>query len=158
MYQVTCIECGKKYESAVKRDGYCEECRSKKIAETKHKYYESRKLKRAETKKTLKNCERCDRLFDPVKSDQTLCARCQLLKEQNYKMTASNQYRKDFNDVIQIKVPKGRRAVLKETAGKYGMNLTSFILRSIDFFDNVYSLPLEDIENIEAIVYKRDKK
>ena len=158
MYPVTCVECGKEYFSAVNRNGYCDECRSKKIAETKHNYYETRKVKRAEVRDKLKKCTECGRIFNAVKSDQELCDKCQFLKENNYRMTASNQYRKDFKDVIQIKVQKGRRDELKEIAGKYGMNLTTLIVQSIDFYQSVYDLPREDIDKIEAIIKNGRKK
>lgn len=158
MYEVTCTECGKKYLSAVNRDGYCEECRSRKIAETKHNYYETRKVKRAEVRETLKKCKNCGKVFNAVKSDQELCEKCQYLKESNYKMTASNQYRKDFNDVIQIKVPKGQRAEIKKVAGKYGMNVTDYFRTSIDFFDTVHSLPKAELDKIYAIIEENRKK
>ncbi len=157
MYEVTCMECGKKYFSDINRNGYCEVCRSKRIAETKHNYYEARKVRRAEVKNTLVRCADCGKLFNAVNAYQKRCEKCQLLREQNYKMTASNQYRKEHTDVIQFKVPKGERDELKKYAASQNMTLTSLILRSVEFYKDINELPEEEIRQIHEMISKNKR-
>ncbi len=152
MFNVICKDCGKEYHSDINRNGYCEECRSKRIAKSKHKYYESRKGTRADIKDKLTACEQCGRLFDAKMSSQKLCSICQLLKERNYRMTSSNQYRKDNQDVIQIKVPKGMRDDLKKYAASRNMSLTSLIRLSLELEKSIYSLPQERIDRITELI------
>lgn len=154
MFELTCIECGKKYFSERNKDGYCELCRSRKIADSKHKYYENRKHTRAEVKSKLTACEQCGRLFDAKNSAQKLCSICQLLKEREYKMTASNQYRKDNQDVIQFKVPKGRRDELKAYAESQRRTLTTLILDSLRLFEDIHKQPEERVREIYELIYK----
>ncbi len=158
MFEVTCKECGKKYQSEKNRDGYCEVCRSRRIAETKHKYYETRKAKRDEIRKKVDRCENCGKKFKPKKSDQKLCEECQYLKESNYRMTASNQYRKDHTDVIQFKVPKGMRADLKKYAADHGMNMTALIMNSIELFQKFLALPDDQRDQVNELINKKDDK
>ena len=158
MFEVTCKDCGKKYNSDINRDGYCEVCSSKHIAESKHKYYENRKQTRAETKEKLTACEQCGRLFDAKNSAQKLCSICQLLKEREYKMTASNQYRKENQDVIQFKVPKGRRDELKDYASSRGLTLTGLVLDSVRLYQDIFSLPDDQIDKIFELIYPDNYK
>ncbi len=152
MFEVTCKECGKKYFSDKNSDGYCEVCRSCRIAKAKHKYYEKRKNDRKRVKGTLVKCEKCGTLFSPVNSAQTLCEKCQYIKEKEYKMTASNNYRKENNDVIQFKVKKGERDKLKSYAKENGMNVTELITAGISFLKAYNSLPLDKQKEIDEIL------
>ena len=152
MYIVTCKDCGKTYQAARNRDGYCESCRARRMAETRHRYYEKRKEHRKEVSNTIPRCENCGKKFVPSNDSQKLCEKCQFLKESNYRMTNSNQYRKEHTDAIQFKVPKGNREVLKECAADRGMNLTEFILDSIRLNQSIYSLPEEERQKIYDIL------
>lgn len=133
-YLVACKICGNPYESKINRRGYCEKCRLEKLAESKHKYYLKRKEHNSEIKDLLKPCAQCGKLFDARHTSQTLCDVCQLLKERNYKMSSSNEYRKNMVDCIQFKVPKGKREVIKAYAAERGMNLTELILESLKLY------------------------
>ena len=153
MYEVTCKECGKKYFAEKNADGYCEVCRSRKITGSRHKYYEKRKENKAKVKGTLVKCEQCGKLFSPVNSAQKLCESCQYLKEIGYKMTASNNYRKENNDVIQFKVKKGERDKLRQYASDIGMNLTELLLTGIETVKYLNSLPDDKRREIEAQIH-----
>ena len=154
MYEVTCKECGKKYYAKVNRDGYCEVCRSNRIANTRHNCYKNSKADRNTVKDTLIKCEYCGKLFTPVNSAQKYCKSCRPLKEQEYRTAATNSYRKENNDVIQFKVRKGERDKLKRYAGSKGLSLTDLIISGIELMKNYDALPAEVQKEIDEIMEK----
>ena len=134
MFEVTCKDCGCKYLANRNRDGYCETCRSERIAQTKRKYYEHRKVNNNEMKDQLSRCVKCGKLFNAVNSRQTLCGACQLCKEREQHRQETYKNRREKADCIQFRVQKGKRKEIKAYAAERGMNITELILESLKLY------------------------
>ncbi|MBQ9531625.1 MAG: hypothetical protein IJR70_06095 [Eubacterium sp.] len=136
MFDVICKDCGTGYTSKVNKNGLCEVCRARHIAETKRNYYiNKRKEHNKAVKDTLTYCEKCGKLIAPKSGTSGgLCETCQLLKEQKYKTKNTIRYRKEHYDCIQFKVAKGERDKLRKYAEERGMNLAEFVRTSMEFY------------------------
>lgn len=151
-YEVNCIGCGTSYIAHSSRDGYCPECKAKRAAQTRHRYYEKRKHEQKEAKRGLVDCVICGKLFNAVLSDQKRCPTCQLVHERDIKRANTIDYRRERYDCIQVKVPKGERELIKQIASDNGDTLQSLYTKGQKLYKALYALDQSDRDRILDIL------
>ena len=141
MYEVTCKKCQRKYMSKTNRDGLCPNCRAENTADRQHNYYINRKEAQKALKPVSMICANCKNEFIPKRLGQDLCPSCRKLKEKEARMQNSEKYRKERQDVIQIKVRKGERDQIKAYAEQIGLSMTALIKESLRLYMETYGSP-----------------
>lgn len=139
-YEVKCIGCGTDYIAHSNRDGYCPECKAKRAAQTRHRYYEKRKQNNKAIKEELLACVDCGKLINAILSSQKRCPTCQLVHERDMKKQNTIDYRREHFDCIQVKVPKGEREEIKRMAAENGDSLQSLYTKGEKLYNAIYAL------------------
>lgn len=148
-FKVKCRECGKEYTANVNRNGYCDECKAKKTAEARHKYYNKRKANGGSLKYEphLEICEDCGIKFETT-GTQKRCPYC----AQKYNTKQNNEYRNSHTDSLSLRLPIGVRDEMKDIASHNGLTLTSLILMNFDYYKLFLNLSLDDQKKVLSIL------
>ena len=148
-YKVKCRECGKEYTANVNRNGYCDECKAKKTAEARHKYYNKRKANGGSLKYVvhLEICEDCGMKFETT-GTQKRCPYC----AQKYNTKQNNEYRNSHTDSLSLRLPIGVRDEMKTVANYHGLSLTSLLLQSYDQYKRFLGLSNDEQAAIRSIL------